>query len=103
MPGRIPRALGSGLLLFGAFAIGSVIHEVAVEGSVGPLSPYAVVGVLLGGLLIAAGLRLERTFDPSEYVPEDEEDDEEEFDEDLSPISGEMMEGREADEEYESG
>lgn len=91
-------------MLFGAFAIGGVIHGVAVEGTMAPFSPIAVGGIVLGGVLVAVGVRLERAFDPSDYVADDDEhgedDDEDAFDEEFSPISGEMLEDRESDEEY---
>lgn len=100
----IPRAFGSGLLLFGAFAIGAVLHEVLVTGSAGAFSPFAVGGVLVGGVFILVGLRLERRFDPSEFVPATEEEEEklDEFDEDMTPVSEEMLEGREADDSYDN-
>lgn len=99
----VPRAFGSGLLLLGAFAVGGVLHGVAVEGSLDPLSPLAVGGVLLGAVSILVGWRLERAFDPSAYVPDGEEADEgeESFDEELSPVSAEALAEREADEGYE--
>lgn len=103
---RIPRMFGSVLMLVGAFAIGSVIHRVVVRGVMDPLSPLAVGGTLVGVVVILVGMRLEREFEPSEYVPDEEsaeDDDEPEFDEELSPVPGDRLEDREADEGYENG
>lgn len=102
MVSRLPRMFGSALLLTGAFAVGGVIHGVAVEGTIRATSPAAVGGLLVGGLLLLAGRRLEREFDPSEYVPGGETEDESDGgDEELTPVPEGAMEGREADEEYE--
>jgi hypothetical protein len=98
MDGRIPYTLGSVVTLTGAFMVGWVLHQVFVESAFGPTHPAAVL-VGLGGLLaIAAGRRIERGFDPSAFVRDPEpEEDEAEFDEDFSPVSEEMLEGRERD------
>jgi len=103
----IPAAFGSGLSLFGAFAVGAVLNEVVVKGTTAATSPFAVGGTLLGLAMIAVGLYLERTFNPSQHVPDDEAeaedgDGEAEFDEKFSPVDEEMLEGRERDDSYES-
>lgn len=103
----IPAAFGSGLSLFGAFAVGAVLNEVVVKGTTAASSPFAVGGTLLGLAMIAVGLYLERKFNPSKHVPDDEQEDEDEeaeaeFDEEFSPIDEEMLEGRDRDESYES-
>ena len=98
MDDRIPHALGSVVTLTGAFMIGWVLHQVFVQNALDPTAPGAVL-VGLGGLLaVAVGRRIERGFDPAAYVVDPEpEDDEEEFDETFSPVSEEMLEGRERD------
>lgn len=102
---QIPRAFGSGLLLFGAFAIGGVLHEVFVEGSIGLFSPVAVLGTLVGVALILGGRRMERAFEPSDYVPgaesDADEEAEDEYDESHSPVPESALEGRDADESYD--
>jgi len=100
---RIPGMFGSVLTLSGAFAIGGVIHGAAVEGTIRPFSPAAVGGLLVGVVLVLVGRRLEREFDPSEYVPGGDEDGEDEGDEELTPVPEGALEGRQADENYEDG
>lgn len=99
MDARIPHTLGSVVTLTGAFAVGWVLHQVFVESVLALTSPVAILGALGGLAVIAIGRRLERGFDPSEFVvdPEPDEDDEESFDERFSPVSEEMMAGRERD------
>lgn len=97
---RIPHSFGSGFILAGAFAIGWVLHQAFVLETMPITAPLAVF-VTLGGLgLIALGRRLERRFDPSMFVPAKDEQDEDAFDEELSPLDAEDLEGYEADEEY---
>lgn len=98
MDARIPHTLGSVITLTGAFMVGWVLHQVFVQDAFAPTAPAAVF-VGFGGLLaIAVGRRLERGFDPSWFVLDPEPDDEEaEFDEDLSPVDEEMLAGRERD------
>lgn len=105
MPARIPRLFGSVLLLLGAFAIGGVLHQSLVKGEFALTSPPAVFGFVAGVVLIVVGNRLEQAFDPSDYVPasedgNEEKADEEGFDEELSPVPSERLEGREKDESY---
>lgn len=97
---RIPRSFGSGFLLAGAFAIGWVLHQVFVLETMALTAPVAVFVTLAGLGCIAFGRRLERQFDPSMFVPESE-DDEDEFDEDLSPLDAEDLEGYDADDRPE--
>lgn len=96
---RIPRSFGSGFLLAGAFAIGWVLHQVFVLETMALTAPVAVFVTLAGLGCIALGRRLERQFDPSMFVPE-AEDEEDEFDEELSPLDAEDLEAYEADEDY---
>lgn len=100
MDWRIPHSFGSGFLLAGAFAIGWVLHQAFVLETMAITAPLAVFVTLAGLGCIALGRRLERQFDPSMFVPEDQEDDEEAFDEELSPLDAEDLEEYDADEEY---
>lgn len=97
---RIPRSFGSGFLLAGAFAIGWVLHQVFVLETMALTAPVAVFVTLAGLGCIALGRRLERQFDPSMFVPVDDEDEEAEFDEAFSPLDAEDLEGYEADEDH---
>lgn len=98
MDARIPHALGSAVTLTGAFMVGWVLHQVLVQGALDPTAPAAVLVGIGGLVVIAVGRRIERGFDPSDYVVDPEpEEDEEEFDERFSPVSEEMLEGRERD------
>lgn len=102
MDARIPYTLGSVVTLTGAFMVGWVLHQVLVKGTLDPTHPASVLVGLAGLLAIAAGRRIERGFDPSAFVVDPEpEEDEEEFDEDLSPVSEEMLDGRERDDARE--
>jgi len=100
MDWRIPRSFGSGFLLAGALAIGWVLHQVFVLETMPITAPVAVF-VTVGGLgAIALGRRLERQFDPSMFAPTDEENREDPFDEELSPLDAEDLEEYEPDEEF---
>lgn len=103
MDRRIPHSLGSVVLLTGAFAVGWAAHVTVVTSQAGLLDPAPVFATLGGVALIALGRRLERQFDPSAFVRGDEEDDEDEesFDEELSPLGEEQLEGLERDEDYD--
>lgn len=95
---------GSVLMLVGAFAVGGVLHGVFVEGTIRALSPAAVGGVVVGVVAIAAGVRLERAFEASEYVPGDDGEDEEDeptYDEEASPVPEDALDDLEADEDYD--
>lgn len=100
---RMPNLFGSTLLLLGAFVLGEAFHRTLVQGTLAPTSPAFVFAMLLGGLLVYAGYRLEEGFDPSEYVPDDEDEEEEEaeFDESMSPLDADQLEGRDKDESYD--
>lgn len=123
---RVPQLFGSVLLLLGAFAIGSVLHQSVVKGAFGATSPPAVFGIIGGIVLIVVGQRLERRFDPSAYVVGGEEDGDGEGDEagpageageageagdagdeattldgDRGPVPSERLEGLEKDESYD--
>lgn len=94
--GRIGYTIGSALLLFGAFAIGGVLHAVFVKGTASATSPFAVFGVLAGVALVAAGYRLEQANQES-IIPDieggdEEEPDEDEFDEEMAPFDAEDLE-----------
>lgn len=104
MDSRIPHSFGSAVVLAGAFAIGWAIHVSVVTGEAGILDPGPVLGALVGLGMIAVGRAMERRFDPSAFVPDEEdEDDEEAFDERLSPVDDGMLAGRERDDPDESG
>lgn len=95
---RIVYGLGSILLLTGAFAIGGVLHRVFVIGTLALTSPVAVLGLLVGVVLIAVGYRLEKRHRDVLNPEESEADDE--FDEEYAPFDESDMEGYERDEEY---
>lgn len=101
MDNRVPGFVGSTLLLLGAFVIGGGLHRVFIKGTLSITSFPFVLSLVGGGALVYAGWRLEKKFDPSELVPEDEDEGEDEFDEDLSPVSEGDLEGRERDDNYE--
>lgn len=98
---RFAVAMGSTVTLVGAFIVGGVLHQAVVKGAYAVTSPPAVLGVALGLAVILVGKRLEARFDPSEYVPdakeEDEDEEGEEFDEKYSPVPEERLEDREDD------
>ena len=99
---RIPYSFGSAVMLAGAFAVGWVLHQVFVRGTLSVTAPPSVIGLALGLALIAVGRALERRFDPSSYVTRPPDDDDEEaFDEDYSPLSAGDLEGYERDEARE--
>ena len=96
---RIPHTFGSALTLAGAFAIGWVLHQVFVRQMMSIVAPASVIVSLAGVGLILVGRSLERRFDPSEFVVDvaENEEDEEEFDEEFSPLSESDFEGYERD------
>lgn len=100
MDAHVPRSFGSALLLGGAFAIGWVLHQVFVLETMALTAPVSVFVGLAGLGLIVLGRRLERAFDPSMFVPESP-DDEDEFDESLSPLDEDALDGRERDDSYD--
>lgn len=95
---RVVYGLGSILLLTGAFAVGGVLHRVFVVGTLALTSPVAVLGLLVGVVLITVGYRLEErhrdALDPEENEANDE------FDEEYAPLDESDMEGYERDDEY---
>ena len=97
---HIPRSFGSGFLLAGAFAIGWVLHQVFVQEAMALTAPVSVFVTLAGLGFIALGRRLEREFDPSMFVPADTDDEEDEFDESMSPLDAEDLEELDADEDF---
>lgn len=99
MDARIPRSFGSGFLLAGAFAVGWVLHQVFVQEAMALTAPVSVFVGLAGVGLILLGRRLERQFDPSMFVPQAPDDDEE-FDESMSPLDAEDLEAYEANDGY---
>lgn len=101
MDWRVPHSFGSAVSLAGAFAIGWALHVSLVTGEAALLDPAPVLATLLGLGLVATGRAMERRFDPSTLVPDSEgaeEEDEEAFDGELSPVDEEMLAGRERDE-----
>lgn len=102
MDRRIPHSLGSVVLLTGAFAVGWAVHVTLVTSQAGLLDPAPVFATVGGAALIALGRRMERHFDPSAFVRGDEdEDDEESFDEELSPLEEGQLAGLERDDDYD--
>jgi len=103
MDRRIPKFFGSTLLLFGAFVIGEGLHRVFIEGTLSLTSLPFVLALVFGGVLLYAGWRLENEFDPSTYVPdaEDEDGEDQEFDESVSPVDADQLADRERDESYD--
>lgn len=101
MSRRIPNMLGSVFTILGAFGIGWVLHQVVVQEALAPTAPASVLATVGGLVAIAIGRRIERGFDPADYVydPDPEEDDEE-FDEAYSPLSEEQLEGLERDDDH---
>lgn len=102
MDARIPYSFGSAIMLVGAFAIGWVLHQVFIRDAMSIVSPAAVITSIVGLVLIFVGRRLERRFDPGEYVSGPEEDEEEEeFDEEFGPLGEADLEGYDRDETYD--
>lgn len=104
MDRRIPHSLGSVILLVGAFLIGSVLHQSFVVGSTEITSPASVLGLAVGVVLIAAGRRVERRFEPAAYTRSEEEDGDdgdERVEEMAGPVRDEWLEGRDRDESYD--
>lgn len=96
---RIPRMFGSVLLLVGAFLVGWVLHHTLVVGDLAATSPVSLGVTVAGIALMAGGHRLEQEFDPSDYVrgTDEEDEDEDDFDESMSPVEGEWLEGHDRD------
>lgn len=97
MNSRVLSTFGSVFLLSGAFAIGWVFHQVLVERTIAPTAPAALIGGLVGLLAILVGRRLEQGFDPSSFIVDPEDEDDERFDERFSPVDEDMLAGRERD------
>lgn len=79
-------SFGTVLSLGGAFVIGGVFHHL-LQGGLSPTSPVTLVGGLVGGLLLVVGYRWQRRFDPAQFTAGSDDDDGEEFDASLSPIT----------------
>ncbi|PSP74756.1 hypothetical protein BRC86_04915 [Halobacteriales archaeon QS_3_64_16] len=63
MNARVGYLIGSTLLLLGAFAIGGVLHQSLVQGSIAVTAPASVLGIGAGIALIAVGRRLEGRYE----------------------------------------
>lgn len=98
---QVPESIGGTVALGGAFAIGWALHVTLVTGRAALLDPLPLLALGAGSALVAVGYRLDRRFEPSELVDVDEDDDEETFDEDASPLEEEWLEDRERDDTYE--
>lgn len=97
MEWRIPPCYSSTFVLAGACCIGWVLHRTLVRGALSVTSPLSI-GVLLGGtILVLLGYQLEQRFDPSEFVPGREQEDDRRFDESRSPLREEWLEDHERD------
>jgi len=93
--------VGGVLVILGAIGIGWVIHRSFVVGDLAITPPAAVGAVALSLVGIALGRYLENFFDPRSVLPEQpsaEEDSEEEFDPEVSPLGESDMEDYDRDE-----
>jgi hypothetical protein len=96
MNDRVAYGFGSMVLLFGAFVVGSVIHQVFVEGTFSLTSPVAVFGTIIGIVLIGIGRRVENRHKEARY-PDESEDEEDTFDEEEAPFDESDLEKYERD------
>lgn len=101
MDGRIPASLSSSLLLLGAFSIGWMLHQTLTRGTLSLTSPIAVAALLGGVLLVGLGYRLKVRFAPAEFVSGGTTRDEEEYDEEVSPLKEEWLDGLDRDDSYD--
>lgn len=101
MSGRIPASFGSSLLLIGAFSIGWMLHQTLTVGTLSLTSPIAFGAFLGGVLLVGIGYRLQVRFAPSELVSGETNQAEEEFDDAVSPLTDEWLEGHDRDSSYD--
>lgn len=101
MNDRIAYGFGSTLLLAGAFAIGSVLHQTFIEKTLALTSPVAVFGVLAGIVLIVFGRRIENRYqgvrEPDDEVKAEEQEDV--FDEEAAPFDASDLEKYERDDQ----
>ena len=98
MNDRIAYGFGSTLLLAGAFVVGSVLHQVFIEGTLALTSPIAVFGGLAGIVLIAIGRRVENRYqDVRKPDTETNGGDEDDFDEEAAPFDASDLEKYERD------
>lgn len=104
---RLLALLSTFLLVTGALLVGDALHGSVVTGQYPITSPAAVVRMVVGLGCIALGYRFqtpasEYTSVTSEEVAEADPEadaDENEFDPEMSPLSGEEFETLDADEE----
>jgi hypothetical protein len=103
---RAKAFIGTMMVIVGAFVVGNAIHQTVVEGAYGVTSPPAVIGGLVGLVLIVVGQRLHRP--PTAYIDvqpegsdggEDGEPSEAKKGNapEMSPLSDEDLENIEAD------
>jgi hypothetical protein len=116
MNARVGYLIGSTLLLLGAFAIGGVLHQSLVQGTIAVTAPVSVLGIGAGIALIAVGRRLEGRYeDEARSVGEPDDgtsetdgtsgngsDRESEFDERWAPFDAADLEKYERDDPEES-
>lgn len=96
MNDRIVYGFGSIVLLTGAFAVGGVLHQVFVEGTLSLTSPVTVFGMLVGIGLMALGRRIEARHRDALGLT-DEEEEKDEFDEANAPFDEADLEKYERD------
>lgn len=89
------------VLLFGAFVVGSVIHQVFIKETIALTSPVAVFGTLAGVILIGIGRRVENRHkdvrDPDDT--EEKNTNTHTFDEEAAPFDETDLEKYERDEQ----
>jgi len=98
---RTPDSWGTAVSLAGGVAVGWALNAALVAGRADLGDPLPLAALALGVALVYAGVRLRQGFDPAELVSFPEEDDEEGFDEELSPLQEDWLEDRERDDSHE--
>ncbi|HKL30071.1 MAG TPA: hypothetical protein VJ898_12515 [Natrialbaceae archaeon] len=101
MRDRFLHLIGGTAVLVGAFGIGWVLHRSFFVGDLGIASPAAVITLALSAVAIVVGRRLETAWDPTSVLPEEptaEDESEDDFDAEFSPLDDDSLEGYERDE-----
>lgn len=96
---RVRYILNSLFVVLGALLIGDALHRGVVTGEL-PATSTAVLAEAGAGVVLALvgyRLRLDREEIPARPRVESREEDEEEWDEELSPLAGADLEGDEGD------
>lgn len=98
---RVRYFLNSLFVVMGALLIGDALHKGVVTGELPATSPAVLLEAGAGVVLALVGyrLRLDREDIPGRPTVASREEDEEEWDEELSPLAGADIEGGEADAE----